>query len=151
MQGSYSITFYLKIQQNSHKQPHTQLAKLHRIYRVQLCSYKLHSKQVDCSLKITASVVGMHISPSLLLPCTHIPRDVCFPAHISLMHYTDVLQVIVICFPRYLVSPPLLYRFSYNVDDQLLGQLFNGFHLITKDHQLLHNLTILLYTPSALC
>ena len=31
-------------------------------------------------------VAGMCVSPSLLFPRTHIPRDACFPAHISLMH-----------------------------------------------------------------
>ena len=40
-----------------------------------------------------SGVAGMRVSPSLLFPCTHIPRDVCFLALISLMHYD--LQVIV--------------------------------------------------------
>ena len=47
-------------------------------------------------------VAGMRVSPSLLFPRTHIPRDACFPAHISLTHL--VLQVIVKC-----VSPGILF------------------------------------------
>ena len=44
------------------------------------------------SISYEGGVAGMRVSPSLLFPCTHIPRDACFPAHISLTHY--VLQVI---------------------------------------------------------
>ena len=44
--------------------------------------------------------------PKFIVSHTCIPRDACFPAHISLMHF--VLQVIVIyvCFPGYFVFPP---------------------------------------------
>ena len=44
----------------------------------------------------------MRVSPCIVFPRTHIPRDACFPAHISLMSY--VLQVIVIR-----VSPGIMF------------------------------------------
>ena len=44
----------------------------------------------------------MRVSPCIVFPRTHIPRDACFPAHILLMSY--VLQVIVIR-----VSPGIMF------------------------------------------
>ena len=32
----------------------------------------------------SAGVIGMRVSPGCVFPHTHIPRDACFPAHISL-------------------------------------------------------------------
>ena len=53
---------------------------------------------------MSTGVIGMRVSPGIVFPRTHIPRDACFPAHIALMSY--VLQVIVIyVFPRVLCFP----------------------------------------------
>ena len=44
--------------------------------------------------------------PGYRVSRTHIPRDACFPAHISLMHLCSTSHS-DICFPGYYVSPPL--------------------------------------------
>ena len=53
----------------------------------------------------------MHVSPDIVFPHTHIPRDACFPVHTSLMHF--ILQVIVICVSAgsyFVTTPTLLFE-----------------------------------------
>ena len=69
---------------------------IHRSISEFLITYRCHRD---------ACFLGYRVS------CTHIPRDACFPAHISLMHLCSTSHS-DICFPGYFVSPPPLRRFT---------------------------------------
>jgi len=60
--------------------------------------YHLIGHQDDSTasgISMRAGIIVIRVSPGIVFPCTHIPRDACFAAHISLIIH--ILQVIVIC------------------------------------------------------
>ena len=47
----------------------------------------------------------MRVSPGIVFPRTHIPRDACFPAHIYITNELCSTSHSDTCFPGYYVSP----------------------------------------------
>ena len=74
----YQVGQYLK----HHAQKRPKILKL--CLRVSHNSGIILSKMFTYYSQNYAGVIGMRVSPGCVFPHTHIPRDACFPAHISL-------------------------------------------------------------------
>ena len=74
--------------------------------------------------------------PGYRVSRTHIPRDTCFPAHISLMDLCSTSHS-DICFPGYFVSPlPLRIFTTYVVSYICMHMISYSYsYLITRTHQ----------------
>ena len=57
---------------------------------------------------VTSGVIVMHISPGIVFPRSHIPRDACFP-RTYIIDYSHSTSHNDMCFPGYFASPPFLF------------------------------------------